>query len=308
MSASTRSIVWIASYPKSGNTWIRILLGNYLGRTIDGRTGVPAEGSGSADRAKFDDVTGLASSDLTAEETDLLRPDFYRHLARDEAAKPWFVKVHDAFQLNRAGEPLFPAESSLGALVVVRHPFDVAVSYQHHLAGERIEAVVRRICDPMDTMGGKGRPQIRQLTKGWSGHYLSWVRQGVIPALVVRYEDMLADTSRELARILAFAGLPLDHDRITESVAQSRFERLQAIEARYGFHETPALASCFFRSGRMGEGVESLPPDLRRRIVDTHGSVMAELGYSALGVEFHLATPAVSLGCPAFSVPRILPP
>ena len=284
-----RPLVWLTSYPKSGNTWTRILLANFLRENIDDDTEedrIALTGSISSDRVLFDNATGLPSSDLTAAEIDLLRPAAYRAMAagRNEAR---FIKAHDAYQANAAGEPIFPAEVTRGAVLLVRHPMDVAVSFAHHVGAASPAVTVRSLGDPDHVMAGEGKRQIHQRTGGWSGHYLSWTRQDAIPLIVVRYEDMLADTGAQLVRILDFLGIAgsSDPQRIDSAVALSRFERLQGIETREGFAEIPVKAERFFRSGRAGEGIERLPLRLRQRILDEHGPVMAELGYSHVGAD-----------------------
>jgi hypothetical protein len=282
-----RTLVWIASYPKSGNTWIRILLANFLGRNASSDEGqIPLIGLISADRPTFDNTTGLASSDLTPDEIDFLRPRVYRQLARAAQAKPLFFKVHDGFQTNAGGEPLFPADCSRGVLLVVRHPMDVVVSLAHHVGHQDWAALVQQLGDAQHVMAGEGRHQYHQRELGWSGHYLSWSRQSDIPVLVVRYEDMLADTAQAFSRVLSFLGIPGadDREKIAQAVAASRFERLREIETSAGFPEIPVAADRFFRSGRAGEGLSRLPQDLRQRILDQHGPVMAELGYDSYGV------------------------
>src|SRR5581483_5694512 len=125
---SDRSIVWLASYPKSGNTWLRILLANYMSG---------AQGPAGIDqlelfpiaslRRLFDDLVGIEASDLTAAEITAYRGEAYRVLAR-EHPPPVFVKVHDAYQTSDEGTPLFPAEITRCVVYVVRNPLDLVVS------------------------------------------------------------------------------------------------------------------------------------------------------------------------------------
>lgn len=272
-----RRICWLASYPKSGNTWTRILLGNLLRTAGDDRV-VALGGAISSNRTMFDNLTGLASADLTDDEIDLLRPRGYRLMAR-EAQRRLFIKVHDAWHANAAGEPLFPADVSAGAIYLVRDPMDVAVSYAYHQGHQDFVRVVAQMGNRAHVMAGGKGAQLRQKTFGWSGHYASWHEQDEIPVLTLRYEDMLADTGAALARMADFLGIAADAARIGEAVAASRFEALQEREVREGFRERPERAARFFRSGRSGEGAERLPDGLRARIRDDHGELMDRLGY-----------------------------
>jgi aryl sulfotransferase len=140
----TRTI-WLASYPKSGNTWLRALIG-HIG-TEDGElTGLRrlACSGIASDRFRFDLITMIDSGLLTHDEIDCLRPRAYKAIAagesddqieRGEAATSIrFVKVHDAYTMNPAGEPLLGgSHGAHGAIVVVRDPRDVAPSLAHHM-------------------------------------------------------------------------------------------------------------------------------------------------------------------------------
>lgn len=286
-----RPLVWLTSYPKSGNTWTRILIGNFLREQkwdedgADRPDSIRTTGTISSNRANFDEAAGLPSSDLTPGEIDLLRPQAYRQMAREAEQSSVFVKTHDAYHINSDGLAIFPADCSRGAVLIVRHPMDVALSYAHHMGHQDSERAVASLGDARHTMAGEGKRQFQQLTMGWSGHYLSWTRQDAIPVCVVRYEDLLADTARQFSRMLRFLGIPGadDEERVAHAVALSSFGRLQAIEARDGFGEIPVRAKRFFRSGKAGEGIEQLPAHLRQRILEQHAPVMAELGYSEYG-------------------------
>src|SRR4051794_7170262 len=109
-------IVWLASYPRSGNTWLRVFLSNLAAPddTVADINNLAVSGSAS-DRAPVDDALGVESSDLAAEEIDCLRPAAYRVMAAHGDIQP-IVKVHDVYRFTSRGEPLFPAEITGGAL------------------------------------------------------------------------------------------------------------------------------------------------------------------------------------------------
>ncbi|GGD47385.1 hypothetical protein GRI62_08740 [Erythrobacter arachoides] len=277
----TPGIAWLASFPKSGNTWTRILLSNLIAReSIDDDRFASLPGSISSNRTAFDVITGLPSSDLTDDEIDLLRPQFYRMQA-DSAEGRLYIKVHDGYHETGKGEPLFPADCSFGAIYLVRHPFDVAVSYAHHQGHRDFDKIVAQMNNVGHIMAGGRKGQLRQKTLGWGGHYRSWHQQDAIPVLTVRYEDMLADTAAALTRIAHFLGLPEagDAQAIARAVEESRFERLRAKEEEHGFGERPEKTEKFFRSGRSGEGRDVLTLAQRTSLVASNEDVMEKLGY-----------------------------
>lgn len=280
--ASKKRIVWLASYPKSGNTWTRALLSNLLAQ--DGQVGdyrlIQLSGAISSNRQRFDEHAGLSSSDLTDDEIDLLRPDVYRAAAKASDER-LYVKVHDAFHLNTDGRPIFPTDCSWGAIYLVRNPLDVAVSYAHHQGHSNFAKVAKQLTSDTHAGAGGAHSQLRQTTGSWSGHYRSWNDQSNIRVLTIRYEDLLADTEACLKRMAHFLHLREVNDpaKIAKAVTASSFEALQKAEQDNRFTERPERAARFFRTGKAGEGIEVLPPEVRRHIQDVNGDLMRELGY-----------------------------
>lgn len=278
------NLVWLASYPKSGNTWVRILLGHLLGQNLESENEAeddfnPVSGISSS-RDPFDYHVGISSTDLTDAELDRVRAGVYRRIAanRDDLC---FMKAHDAYQTLPTGEAMFPADCSLGVVYMVRNPLDVAVSLSHHQGGRSFDRIVASMNNPAHFLAGAGKQQIKQLMFDWAGHYRSWTQQQEMPVCVVRYEDLLADTEHELNRIVQFLGLT-DEDlatSVSQAVEASRFEKLQKIENEKGFQEKPEKAQRFFRSGRSGEGKELLSDELQSILIEHQADAMRELGY-----------------------------
>lgn len=274
-------INWLASYPKSGNTWMRMLLANYV-RDDGASHDINAVGviNGIASwRARFDEILGISSNDLTWAEERPLRPHVYRAIAAHSAAPVW-MKVHDAQDRLPDGQWLFPPEASHAAIYLIRNPLDVAVSYAFH-AGKPVAEASDWLCDPDHIVGRASRHQLPQFTGSWSDHATSWIDQTEIPVCVIRYEDMLADTASQLARVIAFArpDLSLDTSRLAEAVEQSRFGTLQAAEAETGFREKNERSARFFRSGRANAWHDHLTPEQARRICTAHRQTMLRFGY-----------------------------
>lgn len=277
-----KGIFWIASYPKSGNTWTRILLSNLVGRDDQGDDpfALNLTSGISSDRHQFDDIVGLPSSDLSADEVDLFRPDLYGRLA-ETSDSPVFVKVHEGYLLNPQGRAIFPPECSLGVIYLVRNPLDVAISFSHHQGHDGYDIAIRQINAEARSSNGWTKRQLRQQLLGWQQHYRTWHEQTEIPVLTVSYEDMLADTAGCLRSIARFAGLQEGEDaaKINRAVEMSSFKNLQRAEQSGGFREKPEQAEAFFRSGRSGEGREKLSQKQQDKIIDSNRALMHELGY-----------------------------
>ena len=268
---------WIASYPKSGNTWVRLALWCVKngGAAIDlsaPLTFAPLATS----RPFFDRILGVDSSDLSMAEAANLRPRAYE-LGAAEASDPLFRKVHDARSDTPAGDPLFPPDITLGVVHIVRDPRDVAISWARHL-GWSIDRTIAFMSVP-ETPASKAEQLTQNLT-GWSRHVESWLdAPGRQPPLLIRYEELLADPAVTLQRIVRYVGWPDDPNVLQKATEATRFETLRREETHHGFHEKPPAAPLFFRQGRAGAWREVLTAAQARRIEADHGAVMTLLGY-----------------------------
>lgn len=274
-------IFWLASYPKSGNTWMRILLTNYLRRAeqpadINSLDGGPIASA----RQAFDDHVGIEASDLTQEEIERYRPLVYEQMS-ERATAPLFLKVHDAYTRTRYGHPLISKAATAGVIYLLRNPLDVAVSFAHHSA-TTVERMVRRMADPEFAFVDNPQRlhgQLRQRLLTWGGHVTSWVDESGLRLHLVRYEDLQADPIAAFTGVVRFCGLDDDAARIARAVEFSRFERLQRQEAEHGFTEGAPGATAFFRRGLSGSWREALPPELAARLVSDHRAEMKRFGY-----------------------------
>jgi len=277
---SGSNVIWLASYPKSGNTWFRILLGNLKsGRDepVDIKSRI---GSGGAmiSRFRFDDITMIESGLLTGDEVDSLRPAVCESLAAEAAPNSW-MKAHDAWRRTRTGEPLFGRNSGRAAIYVVRDPRDVAVSLAHiknltmDSAVEFMNSTKAMLSSPV----GRQLAWLPEQLGNWSSHVTSWLDQRDVPVHVVPYEALKRDTVRVLENALRFAGEPIIREAVERAVRYSEFGELRRQENTVCFRD-PGSAT-FFRRGDVGSWRDELTPAQAARIVDAHGAVMQRLGY-----------------------------
>jgi hypothetical protein len=287
---------WLASYPKSGNTWFRILVAN-LGEAAPVDINNLAEGGGIASaRAWFDSVMLFPSGLLTHDESEAMRPLVYGELARhaeeEEDADPAegdarFVKTHDAYVHTASGAPLMGgARGASGAILVVRDPRDVAISFANHNASS-IDAAIALMGNPEAALSrphNRQHDQLRQRLMRWCDFNASWLDQTDLPVHLVRYEDMLADTAGALRRALAFAGRDISAEDAAQAAAFADFGQLRQQEEARGFREKPLFGSqsTFFRRGIAGAWRDELTAEQAARIEADQGAMMARLGYGGV--------------------------
>ena len=114
----------------------------------------------------------------------------------------------------------------------------------------------------------------------WGGHAASWLDQGDIPVLAIRYEDLIQDPHGQLRRIAGHLGIPAEDGAICAAVAQTRFDLLQSYEQAQGFRERlPQASARFFRSGAAGQWQAVLSAAQATRIERAHAVAMARFGY-----------------------------
>jgi hypothetical protein len=276
------SLRLIASYPRSGNTWVRAFLTALQQK--GGAININAlEGKIASERSFLDDALEVETSDLLPHEEGRLRPLAYR-MALPPDAGSFPVKTHDAWLApDGAAEPPFPRELIEAVVLIVRDPRDIAPSFGRYF-GMTIDEAIDAMAQPKLSLGlSKGglRAQISQLLSSWSAHTASWLTSG-LPLTLIRYEDMIAaplPTFATIARALNCAAHP---ELLEAAVNATQIDILRSEEARKGFRESsPHAPNQFFGSGTVGAWRQTLTSAQVSRILRDHGAVMRELGYEA---------------------------
>ncbi len=270
-------VVWLASYPKSGNTWFRIFLANLLADESQPVDINQLEAENFAARSSLDARIGWDTSELTETEIAELRLEVQMTLATEGHQ---VLKVHDAFRCPAGGGKYFSTQATRAVLYFIRNPLDVAVSLQHHRGGS-LDGTIAWMNDPAACMSMQARWWIAQLPQHlgtWSEHVRSWVDEPGLPLQVLRYEDMLARPLETFTRACQFAGFPSESNRVARALEHSRFEVLRDQEQRQGFRESVGDRP-FFRRGKSGDWRVALSPAQCSAIVSQHGEVMSRFGY-----------------------------
>ena len=274
-------IVWLASFPKSGNTWTRTFLHNLL-NVLKGE----AEGTQNINEMNqyttwdisaqiFTEVLGKDATKANRDEIASARPTVQQRIA-DETDGVMFVKTHNSLVLDRSAPTINPAVTS-GAIYIVRNPLDVAISYAHHMSATTDDAIKH-----METKGFETKvneKSVYEVYGSWSQHVFSWTRKPNRALYVMRYEDMHADPEKTFGGLARHLLMTPDAKQLQQAIDLSSFDKLQKQEEELGFREKPKKAERFFRKGQPDQWKTDLTPAQIERIVSVHGRQMRRFGY-----------------------------
>jgi hypothetical protein len=271
-------ILWLASYPKSGNTWMRVFLANLI---LDEPAPLPLKRinevcSSEPNEVWFRPLVSKPVSELSEKRIAALRVKAQERAASlNRNILP--MKTHSLYGKDH-GYPTISAKASIGVIYILRDPRDVAISAADHY-GLTLDQAIAMMADR--TSRGRGMPgnTVHELMGGWSDHVRSWLRWKHTPMLVLRYEDMLADPLGQLGMVARKLGIAQDEARIRRAVEFSSFKTLQKQEAESGFIEKSVNSQRFFRSGRAGGWRDTLTPAQAAAIEGAHAEQMRRFGY-----------------------------
>jgi hypothetical protein len=261
-----KNLVWIASYPKSGNTWLRsIIFAALTGRVELNELRAVVPGFNALQMAK------PASKSSNTLKTHVEYRDQAQEIASRRADNKFqFFKTHSAaIEINGSNFPNISCTAK--AVYIVRDPRDVAVSYARHY-GKDINDTIQSMLDTHNT--SHGDKQIEFLSS-WKMHVMSWQKKK-FPVLLIRYEDLLENTELEIRRLLNFLALT-PKISVAELVQATSFAKLKSKETKVGFTEAVDKKT-FFWQGKSGHGKFFLGADFTKMETE-FADVMGQLGY-----------------------------
>jgi hypothetical protein len=271
------NIIWLASYPKSGNTWLRAFLANLY---ADRGEAVPLnELSRYCDDdslpERYSELAGQPSATLDFTTISRLRPQVHALIA-EATDRSVFVKTHN-MSGSSEGYPLHNPDVGAAAIYVVRNPLDIAISMTHNFGLSADEAI--------DYLGNEGVAtendalHVSQLLGSWSQHVASWTSEPAPRLLVLRYEDLLEKPAKSFGKVANLVAQGIDRARVERAIRNSGFQSLAMLERRDGFVERSAKAKHFFRVGRAGQWRTVLTRAQIQRVIADHREQMGRFKY-----------------------------
>tara|TARA_B100000035_G_scaffold16510_1_gene13325 strand:- start:367 stop:1227 length:861 start_codon:yes stop_codon:yes gene_type:complete len=284
-------IIWLASYPKSGNTFLRSLLTSYL-LTEDGKFDEKKlkEINQFPNLSLFKNIGIDTSDDLEIVKNYIKAQEKINSL---DGNKIRFVKTHSSLN-DINGYKFTDLKNTLGVIYVVRDPRSVVRSYANHNQLS-LEDATNRLLEFGATIGGIkgsdfGSNQIVTHMGSWSSNYNTWKEFKKINSyLLVKYEDLVIDTKNTFLQVLNFiyklgnSKLEINNSKLKNTIETTTFESMQKLEKQKGFTESVIDDNGknikFFKYGYKKNEKNILPQELQRKIENKLNIEMNELGY-----------------------------
>lgn len=280
---TAESLLWLASYPRSGSTFTRILLANYF---LSGNEDydinklsnlLPSDTAAELWQHFSGQLTGKDSIEAVWK----TRPAFFERYRRMKDHRRAFscLKTHSANAMA-FGSPGFDLRPTDRVIYVVRHPLDVLLSLAD-FEGVDLDVALNAMCRAglsirTPKIGGL------EVRGSWLEHVSSWMTSPRCPLFLVRYEELQTSTEQTLRGLLSFLGAPIVEDRVKHAVTASQFDKMRKQENAQGFNERPCTTKSgrFFREGKPLQWLRDLSPSQAYRLADGCEPVMSRLGYT----------------------------
>ena len=276
-------IIWISSYPKSGNTWMRYFIANYFFNNI--RINDPNIIKKIKAFPNTEILRKISSKDEIIDNPYDISKYWIKsqELIKIANGNICFLKNHNALA-NIKNHPFTNETHSLSCIYIIRDPRDVVVSYAKY-KNMNYDRAIKDICckELLYTLSKKHVFPRVDILGSWKYHFLSW-KNGMnkMPKIFVKYEDLINDSYGNFYKVIDFLskilGFKINTEQIEFSIKCSSFKNLKKFENKMGFFENESKSD-FFRSGKVGNWKNELSISQIKHIETEFKSEMKLLGY-----------------------------
>ena len=275
-------IVWLASYPKSGNTWMWLFIKSYFN---------PPKKKFSLNYHKDDPIMLEPFPDERM--FDKLKINYENFF---DLSKNWvnlqslinlnnktnYLKTHNAM-CTVNNHKFTNIQNTLGAIYIVRDPRDVLISYSSYME-KSMDETLKFMLNKETYEVGEFKKKIynKTLLGSWSDHYNSWKNYKSREIIIIKYEDMVNSASSTFLKVLTYLSkiikIDVDHTKMDKAIEETSFKNLKNLEINEGFKTNPSKNE-FFRKGVVGDWREKLNKEQVEKIEKAFEAEMIELGY-----------------------------
>ena len=280
-------IIWIASYPKSGNTYLRSFLSSYY-YSEDGNF-------------NFNQL-------LRIHQFPNMKFSKFEPKTKEEASKNWMFNQNaffnkDKLNLVKTHNCLYPYKKNnftsknqtYGAIYIVRDPRNLITSLKNHYVidyDKAIEAMIDKNCSLLEKSYDKDYSNFTYLSS-WSDHYRSWKNNSEFKTLFIKYEDLEKNKIKIFKKIIFFINeitgdnQKIDEKKLSNSIKTTSFSNLRNKELNEGFEESVYSNKTgkkinFFNLGFNNRWQKNLPIDIKNQANEIFKKDLHELGYQCI--------------------------
>ena len=273
--------IWLASYPKSGNTLIRSMISAYF---------FTKDGYFNFDLIK--NIKKFPSKELfikfgfdptNTEETIKNYIKIQENINQKDSVQ--FLKTH-SYLFNINNHPFTDLKNSLGAIYIVRDPRNVVTSWANHNS-----LSVKDSCDYLINQKETTGTDDKVFHGTWSSNYQSWKSfQYQDRYLLIKYEDLISNKKSTLIKILEFVAklnktkISINHSKIDKIIETTDFKKMQELEKDKGFfeavkHPETKEKVTFFNKGPENNWKKLLDEKIKNKIEQAFNKEMKEINY-----------------------------
>ena len=284
-------IIWIASYPKSGNTWIRSLLSAYL-----------FSNDGKFNFELLKNIEQFSSKNIfskpnnkNVDQLEIFKNWIPSQKIINKDTKIHFLKTHNAL-CTIEGNKFTDQDNTAAAIYIVRDPRNVITSISNHYSLNLDQAFdfltnKKKIIFPeslKESQKFSSEYYDVNVLGDWSGHYMSWKNINFCPVKIIKYEDILTDAHTIFISILKFLSqfieIKIEKEKIKQSIKSTSFKALSEMEKKQGFVESSVSPKTnkkvkFFNLGKENNWKKLLDNKTIQKINNAFKKEMIELNY-----------------------------
>ena len=281
-------IIWLASYPKSGNTYVRAFLSAYY-----------FSENGQFDFSQISNIEQFPHEKFFKQKVNSI----------NEASKQWvpiqkeinkdkkirFFKTH-SFLGNYQGNEFTSPETTLGAIYIVRDPRNVLTSLKNHYSFDDDKALKMITDKTRSLMSNNGSHASLTYVSSWAENYLSWLRNNQFRRLFVKYEDLITNKYETFRDIIVFTNTLMnrvegvDKSKLQKSIETTNFDILKKKEISETFDGSESSfkswrkfhsenKNLFFNLGPDNNWEKMLDLKTQKKIETNFKNEMSELNY-----------------------------
>lgn len=283
-------ICWLASYPKSGNTYLRALLASYF-FTQDGNFNFEI----LKNIKYFPHANLFKSYNINIEDENEVIKNYIQvqeNINKKYKKTALFVKTHSSLEAIN-NYHFTNLKNSIGVIYVVRDPRNIVKSYSNHYQC----SLEKSSEDMLSRINLKGMEHYDKFVNkvfthvgSWANNYNSWKEfKKYKKYLLIKYEDLVSNPEKIFLDVLNFLSeitrskIKIDEVKLNNVIISTKFDKLKNLEEKHGFIEAlkdkNGRKLTFFKYGSKNNWKETLPEEIRKKLEHSFQIELEELGY-----------------------------